>query len=174
MIFMANINKKNTKGKGEMQNNTKIMIALAIVVVIIAIASLIVPHSKTNKTTSLISSPATLNSAGTGAVGPVKLANSQYASYAYLIYPNSSNKYVAAGFNITVNNLNNGSVKVTIAALGNTGSNTNFTFPANYELYYIDQSIGDDAPPSSDYVAADDHVVLVNSSGYIVGNIISP
>ncbi len=171
---MANLN-KNIKRKSQMQNNTKIMIAVAVVVVIIAIAAIARYSMSNNKAAPLITSPTTLNSAAASTSGPVKLANSQYASYAYLIYPNSSkNNYVAAGFNITINNLNNGSVKVTIAALGNTGSNTNFTFPANYELYYIDQSIGDDAPPSSDYVAADDHVVLVNSSGYIVGNIISP
>ncbi len=173
--FMASANKKGRTSKKSLQSGTKIMIAVAVVVVIIAVV-LLAGHSSSNKNASTtINSPSVLSSGGSGAAGPIKLSASQYAHYAYLIYPNNSgNRYAAAGFNVTIKNLNNGTVKVTIEKLGNTGTNANFTFPASYELYYIDQAIGDDASPSSDYVSSDDYIVIVNASGYIVGSPISP
>lgn len=121
----------------------------------------------------------TANSSQGGSTGTgsgTKLSDTQYAAFANLVYSpaNSSVQYEAAGFSITKSVLANGSVSVTMTPLGALGKNSTFTFPKNDSLYYIDSSIGDDSVPSSEYALADDHVVLVDSAGYIVGSVTSP
>lgn len=103
----------------------------------------------------------------------IKLAGSIYASQANLVYAPgmSSPKYVAAGFNISIKSISGANVSVTLSALSNRLSNSTFVLPKNDSLYYVDASLGDDSAPSGEYSLSDDHVAIVNASGYIVNNV---
>ncbi len=101
----------------------------------------------------------------------ITLAASGYATYAYLIsspITNSTAQRAIAGFNITQQELANGSVRITIAAVGNPTTGGNYTILPGEKLYYIDLSLGDDSAPSGEYNMGDDGIILTNTAGYII------
>lgn len=110
-----------------------------------------VPHSTVNMSGTLLSS-------------------SQYAQYAYQISGNatlsSSGQIATSDFNLTKNQLQNGSTTYTMA-FSESGKVYNVTIGSTDKLYYIDSNLADDAR-GSDISLGDDGYAVVNSTGYIV------
>jgi hypothetical protein len=150
----------------------KITGVLVVIVVILAAALiLLVLHGQGGGTVQTTSVGSTTQSQ-TSNSSAVLFANSQYAQFANLLYSpsNPSASYAAAGFNISITKLTNGSVRMTISTLSNRANNSTFVFKTSDSLYFIESSLGDDSPPSGDYNLGDDGAVLVNSAGYLTSS----
>jgi len=101
-------------------------------------------------------------------LGPL-LSSTQYAQYAYRIYPapeNPSARLALAGFNIRVTPAT-AKITVSISAVGNSGGAQTTSYPADARVYFIEATFGDDSG-NADYNYGDDGVVVTNSKGQIV------
>ena len=95
-------------------------------------------------------------------------ASTQYAPYAYVVYPNPISQQAQAalaGFNLTTATLQNGSVGVTLTITG-TNQHQSLTLKPNYRLYIIETTFGDDGF-HFDSSFGDDGFVVVDQNGYL-------
>ena len=149
------------------------LIFLIVVVVSLAAAFSLRGYATPTKglTTSSTTSTVAQQSGPQLNVTNMTLNSTGLAPYAYLISTpilNSSAKYATAGFNIAERMLVNGSMSINIASLSSAALNSTYIILPSERLYYIDTSLGDDAPPNGEYSLGDDGVVLTDSNGYII------
>lgn len=101
-------------------------------------------------------------------LGPL-LSSTQYASYAYQIYPGTETsraRQATAGFTIRVTP-RVGAIEVSSAVSGSTQKAQTATYQAGDRVYFIEATFGDDSG-DADYNAGDDGVVVTNAQGYVV------
>lgn len=101
-------------------------------------------------------------------LGP-PLSSTQYASYAFQVYPgpvSSQATAATAGFSVKVNP-GSGSFSVSVSAVGTTGAPQTSTYPTGDRVYFVEATLGDDSN-NSDYNFGDDGVVVTNANGRIV------
>ena len=179
------------KAENNSIGSRKLAIGIVAIVAVLVIAAIILGSNpaKPGQRNSTTSSQANFNMTSYGTTVPqtnasnstsdnakVRFAGSNYSQIAHLIYgPNQTSiKFEAPGFNENIVNLSSGTVNVTFSKLGNVGLNSTFTVPKGYSLFYLEGSYGDDSVPTGEYSLSDDGVILVDSSGYVVGNVMSP
>jgi hypothetical protein len=145
--------------------------------VIVAAVFLYIIHTNKISTTYLIKNTSAINSTtvnnnstATKSSNPnaIKLVNSQYASISYKIFPGpQSAQSLKALIGIEMSNItiSNGT-KIELSMNNNPISNV--YVPKNDSLYFIEASYGDDFG-SYEGSLGDDGIILVNSSGYIIG-----
>jgi len=100
----------------------------------------------------------------------VKLANTPYWSYAYLISGNvldRNAKAAISGFKLEKSKLRNGDVKIILKSLSYNYRNQVYLLTPGEKLYFIETSFGDDSL-SREYNLGDDAGVIVDLNGYIV------
>ena len=141
-------------------------IALSLIV-LVAIAALVFFLTNNHASTGFMAQ-STYSQNGSGSSSGQKLQGSQYAQFAYQIYPgqlSSSSKNALAGFSMRSLTLQNGTSEVNLTIGSQTAAEV--MVPNGDTLYFIEASIGDDL---SNYEGSlgDDGVILVNSNGYIV------
>lgn len=98
----------------------------------------------------------------------VLFSTSQYAHYAYQIYPgpiSGSAMSALAGFNLTTASLSNGTTQVGLTLLGSNTSAQVMVSPG-YKLYFIETTFGDDGY-HFETALGDDGYILVDQNGYI-------
>lgn len=101
-------------------------------------------------------------------LGPL-LSSTQYAQYAYQIYPgpeSSRARQATAGFSIQVTP-HGSTVSLSISVPGSGQSAQTASYPAGDRLYFVEATFGDDSG-DSDYSMGDDGVVVTNAQGYLV------
>lgn len=101
-------------------------------------------------------------------LGPL-LSSTQFAGYAYRIYPGpetSRTRQATAGFTVQVNP-RAGAIVVSIAPTGSNQSAQTATYPSSDRVYFIETTFGDDAT-DVDYNGGDDGLVVTNAQGYVV------
>jgi hypothetical protein len=101
-------------------------------------------------------------------LGP-PLSSTQYASYAYRLYPGQPSpqaRLATAGFHIEVTP-GPSTIKVTVSGAGVTNGSQTLTYPANDRVYFIEASFGDDSS-NAEYNLGDDGLVVTDASGRIV------
>lgn len=103
---------------------------------------------------------------------PVLFNNSQYVSYAYMLYPkkevytiSTNAKIATSDFNYSFQDLTNGSVNLTLKFV-DTHAVYSIILNRNYKFYYLDKNLADDNP-TSDTSNNDDGYLIVNTTGYI-------
>lgn len=120
------------------------------------------------------SSPAkSSNGAGTTTsttvkLGPV-LSSTQYASYAYKLYPgtpSSKAKLATTGFNVKVTPSGSNLV-VSVSLAGSTAAPQTSTIQKGDSVYFIEATFGDDSG-NSDYSGGDDGLVVTNPQGRVI------
>ncbi len=101
-------------------------------------------------------------------LGP-PLASTQYAAYAFRIYPGPrtpATRQALAGFRISV--VPQGSrVRVQVVQTGSSQPPTTRVYPRSDRIYFIEASMGDD-PNMSELNLGDDGLVVTNAQGRIV------
>lgn len=105
-----------------------------------------------------------------GSAQRMKLSDTQYWNYAYLISGPSldSNAQAAlAGFNYSREVLPDGSENITLIALEPQYKGGSFIVKPGQKLFFIETTFGDDAG-SGEYNMGDDSAVLVDQDGYVV------
>lgn len=101
-------------------------------------------------------------------LGPL-LSSTQYASYAYQVYPgtvSSQTRLALAGFAVSVVPNGTGTVKLSVKATNSPSAQTK-TYPASDRVYFIESTFGDDSG-DADYNFGDDGVLVTNAQGRIV------
>lgn len=101
-------------------------------------------------------------------LGPV-LSSTQYASYAYKLYPgtpSSKAKLATAGFNVKVTP-SGSNIVVSVSLAGSTSSPQTSTIQKGDSVYFIEASFGDDSG-NSDYSGGDDGLVITNPQGRVI------
>ncbi|MDE1823158.1 MAG: hypothetical protein KGI00_01860 [Candidatus Micrarchaeota archaeon] len=142
----------------------KLVYAIALTVVAMAAAVVLLNwHGRGPGTAA----PATAANHGSNS-SKVLFNNTQFASFAYLIYPGSisqQSKAAMAGFGVSVSKFANGSAGVTLTFNGTGGSNE-VTLSPGYKLYFIETSFSDDSF-DTDSSLGDDAFVVVDNYGYV-------
>jgi hypothetical protein len=124
-------------------------------------------HSSPASATSTTSASA--SGSTTQKLGPA-LSTTQYAPYAYQLYPgheSSQARLATAGFNISVQSGNSGTIAVSISAAGSGQAAKTTTYPASDRVYFIEASFGDDSG-NTEYNSGDDGVIITNAGGRII------
>lgn len=101
-------------------------------------------------------------------LGPA-LATTQYASYAYQLYPGPQSdqaRSATAGFQIKVTP-GPTTITVTVSGAGVTKGTQTLSYPTGDKVYFIEASFGDDST-NAEYNLGDDGLVVTNASGRIV------
>jgi hypothetical protein len=101
-------------------------------------------------------------------LGPL-LSSTQYASYAYRLYPgarSSQARLALAGFTVHVTPGPN-TITVSVSAAGSSQGAQTSTYPAGDRVYFIEASFGDDSG-DLEYNGGDDGLIVTNSAGRIV------
>ncbi len=111
------------------------------------------------------------NSAATTPANSSKVlfANTQYASYSYVVYPGPISQQAQsalAGFNLTSSQLQNSSTEIKISLIG-SGQSQTLVLKPNYKLYIIETTFGDDGY-HFDSSLGDDGFVVADPNGYVV------
>lgn len=145
--------------------NTKIIYAAIALLIIVGIAFLAL-----HKNSATFTQPTTTVPAGQNNTNSTKVLfeSTQYFPYAYLVFPGQLSQQAQSamdGFNMSVDNLTNGSKSITISIMGTT-SNTKFVLKQSYKLYIIETSFGDDGY-HFDSSLGDDGFVVVDPQGYV-------
>ncbi len=142
------------------------------VVVLLAFAAYGLQQARSSATTSAAAGYAsTTVSGGTAAAQQVKLSNSQYAGFSYLVSSaqlSQSAKMSISGFNLTRGVLANGSIRISFYNFGSSAVSSTFIICSLCGLYYLDSSFGDDSAPSGEYSFGDDGVIETDANGYII------
>lgn len=89
---------------------------------------------------------------------------------AYLIWPGAPSadaQTALDGFNLNSQNLGNNVYKIILTATDRNYHNQSFAVAGNDKIYFVEYSLGDDAP-GRDYALGDDYAVAVDSNGYIL------
>lgn len=98
------------------------------------------------------------------------LSPTQYASYAYQLYPGQESnqaRLATAGFDVKVTPSSAGTIAVSVSGAGtNQGAQTS-SYPASDHVYFIEASFGDDSG-NSEYNGGDDGLVVTDATGRIV------
>ncbi len=100
----------------------------------------------------------------------IKLSNTRYWNYAYLISGNNLNnqaKTALSGFDRKMKTLSDGSVKITLKATSPNYNNQEYILKKGEKLYFIETALNDD-PQFKEYNLGDDIAVRVNANGYIL------
>lgn len=129
--------------------------------------------SSTSTTTSHPSSTSTTKASSSSAssgqkLGP-SLSSTQYAAYAYQVYPapvSSQASLATTGFDVHVTPSGN-SIVVHVAVAGSSQAVNTATYPAGDHVYFVETSFGDDSG-NTDYSFGDDGVLVTNANGRIV------
>ena len=114
----------------------------------------------TSSTSSTTSPPTKL--------GPA-LSSSQYAQYAYRIYPGSvsaSTQQAMAGYTISTK-LSGPNVVVAVSSVGSSQAPSKRSYPAADKVYFIETSFGDDSGVT-ELNPGDDGLIVTNPQGLIV------
>lgn len=122
------------------------------------------PAHQSTTTTSPSSSAST---APHQKLGP-KLASTQYASYAYRLYPGPQSaqaRSATAGFNISITPSPT-AITVRVSGAGVAKTQT-LTYPAGDRVYFVEASFGDDST-NAEYNLGDDGLVVTDAYGRIV------
>ena len=101
-------------------------------------------------------------------LGPA-LSSTQYASYAYLIYPGPvsvSTQQAMAGYSISTK-ASGSNVVVTLATAGSSQAPTQKTYPAADKVYFVEANLGDDSG-ATELNPGDDGLIVTNPQGRIV------
>jgi hypothetical protein len=101
-------------------------------------------------------------------LGPA-LSSTQYASYAYLIYPgpvSASTQQAMAGYSISTK-ASGSNVVVTLATAGSSQAPTQKTYPAADKVYFVEANLGDDSG-ATELNPGDDGLIVTNPQGRIV------
>lgn len=119
------------------------------------------PARSTGASTSSTTSPP-------AKLGPA-LSSTQYASYAYRIYPgpvSASTQQAMAGYNISTK-LSGSKVVVAVSGVGSSQAPSRRSYPAVDNVYFIEANFGDDSGVT-ELDASDDGLVVTNPQGLIV------
>ena len=117
--------------------------------------------NSTSGSTSSTTSPPTK-------LGPA-LSSSQYAQYAYRIYPGSvsaSTQQAMAGYTISTK-LSGPNVVVAVSSVGSSQAPSKRSYPAADKVYFIETSFGDDSGVT-ELNPGDDGLIVTNPQGLIV------
>jgi len=101
-------------------------------------------------------------------LGPA-LSSTQYASYAYLIYPgpvSASTQQAMAGYSISTK-VSGSNVVVALATSGSSQAPTQKTYPAADKVYFVEANLGDDSG-ATELNPGDDGLIVTNPQGRIV------
>ncbi len=107
-----------------------------------------------------------------GSAPRVRLQDTPYMNYAYLISDNATSPQedaALAGFQVQKQTLADGSLQVTLKALQPEYHDQTYMVQPGEKLYFIETSFGDDRS-SQEYNLGDDTAVLVDADGYIIPN----
>ena len=99
-------------------------------------------------------------------LGP-PLSSSQYAPYAYQIYPGTPSQQAQAALSGIDFHVTPGKTSFTISVGATGGSSQSSTFPNGDKVYVVEASFGDDSG-SADYSYGDDTILETNAAGRIV------
>ncbi len=100
--------------------------------------------------------------------GP-KLADSQYAPYAFQIYPgplDQGTRQALAGFHITVQSVSGG-LEVLVQVLGSSQPPFRQTYSGAARIYFIEANMGDDSG-NSEFNLGDDGLIATDAQGTIL------
>lgn len=137
--------------------------------------------SKSGGSTTTTAPPATAKGASTGStttttgppsstpaqtLGPA-LSSSQYAPYAYQIYPGTPSQQAQAALSGIDFHVKPGKTSFTISVGATGGSSQSSTFPNGDKVYVVEASFGDDSG-SADYSYGDDTILETNAAGRII------
>lgn len=101
----------------------------------------------------------------------VKLADSEYAPYAFLISGDTispDTQAALAGFTLDKTALPDGSTQIVLSTSHRGYVNQTYTLKQGQQLYFIETSMGDDNDGFEGSLS-DDTALVVDSQGYIVG-----
>jgi hypothetical protein len=121
----------------------------------------------TRSTSSSTASPGS-STAPSQKLGPL-LSSTQYAPYAFLIYPgpeSSQARLATTGFAIQVAP-HAGKINLSVSVPGSGQAAQTSSFPSGDRVYFIEATLGDDSG-GVEYSLGDDGVVVTNAQGYIV------
>lgn len=126
-----------------------------------------IPHPSSANALN-VQSPSGSPSSGSGQL----LSASQYAQYAYLVFPgtlSATAKTATIGFNIKENSNSNGSTTISFMATNPRFRNLSVTASSGEKVYFIETNPAEDhASTDQDSLYLDDKVIIVNSAGEIV------
>lgn len=110
------------------------------------------------------------SSAANTSSAQVRLQDTQYWPYAYLISGNVTSpqaEAALAGFQVVRTMQPDGSLQVTLKALQPEYHDQSYVVQPGQQLYFIETSMGDDAG-GQEYSLRDDTAVLTDANGYII------
>lgn len=139
-----------------------------ILVVIVGTGTYVLMRNKSNASAST-SNTSTTASSSTNRPG-TKLADSQYANYAYLISGDSLSadaQQALTGFTMTKQATSDGGMQIILTAKQSNYHNQTYTLKPGQSLYFIETSLGDDQG-DQDTMLNDDTAVIVDANGYLV------
>lgn len=119
------------------------------------------PGSTSTSTSTSTTSPAVK-------LGPA-LSSTQYASYAYRIYPgtvSASAQQAMAGYSISTK-VSGANVVVAVSTVGSSQAPSQKTYPAADKVYFVEASLGDDSG-TTELNPGDDGLIVTNPQGRIV------
>ena len=119
-------------------------------------------------TGSSTSSSAPSTASTTSTTGPL-LSSTQYASFAYQVYPgpvSASAQAALAGFQVSTKQAGS-NIVLTLSVAGGGQSPTTKSYPATDHVYFIEANFGDDSA-GTEYNLGDDGLIATNASGHIV------
>jgi hypothetical protein len=122
--------------------------------------------NSTNGSTSTSTSTSTTSPAVK--LGPA-LSSTQYASYAYRIYPgtvSASTQQAMAGYSISTK-VSGANVVVAVSTVGSSQAPSQKTYPAADKVYFVEASLGDDSG-TTELNPGDDGLIVTNPQGRIV------
>ena len=99
-------------------------------------------------------------------LGP-PLASSQYAPYAYQIYPGALSQQAQAALSGIDFHVKPGKTSFTVSVGATGGSSQSSTFPNGDKVYVVEASFGDDSG-NADYSLGDDAIIETNAAGRMI------
>lgn len=132
------------------------------------------PPRTTTTTTKGAAANSTSGSTSTSTTSPPTklgpaLSSTQYASYAYRIYPgpvSAATQQAMAGYSISTK-VSGANVVVAVSAAGSSQAPSRRTYSATDKVYFIEASLGDDSG-STELNPGDDGLIVTNPQGRIV------
>jgi len=148
--------------------NTTIFLSILLLAVVISACT---QSSNTTGTTTIpdnsLGPTGTLQNTTTGRT---KLADSQYANFAYLISGDtldSSAKAATSGFTITKTPNSDGTTTISLTSTNPEYQDQTYTLQPGEKLYFIERNMGDDSGGQEGFLG-DDTAIIVDAQGYIV------
>ena len=167
------------EGKMEKGNSTKIIVSVVVFVALVAVAFLVFGGSRsrvaqgssgTVGTTSNTMSGQGSTSSGSQQTQQIKLLDTKYRNYAYLISGatmDTATQRALAGFQVQKESQSDGSVKITLNALESQYHDQQYIVKPGQKLYFIETSFGDDSGTNGVFSLGDDGAVILDANGYI-------